>query len=160
MRPQGTAEELEERRRRAVALLKSGKSQHAVARYLGVSQGSVQRWVVMHRSRGSRGLRAVPHPGRTPKLPADKLRRVPELLKQGATTYGYSTDLWTLPRIAEVLQKKLGVSYQPGYVWYLLRKLGWSCQKPKRYATERNEAAVKRWVREDWPRIKKSPSGR
>ena len=160
MRPKGTAEELESRRRRALGLLKSGKSQHAVARHLGVSQGSVCRWVEMHRSRGFRGLRPVPHPGRRRKLPLEKLRQVPELLKSGALAHGYSTDLWTLPRIAEVLQKKMGVSYQPGYVWYLLRKLGWSCQKPKRYATERDEKAVARWVRQDWPRIKKSPSGR
>lgn len=102
----------------------------------------------------------MPHPGRRRKLPLEKLRQVPELLKSGALAHGYSTDLWTLPRIAEVLQKKMGVSYQPGYVWYLLRKLGWSCQKPKRYATERDEKAVARWVRQDWPRIKKSPSGR
>jgi hypothetical protein len=40
-------------------------------------------------------------------------------------------------------------------VWWLLRyRLGWSPQRPIRQAKERDQAAVQRWVDEDWPRIK------
>jgi hypothetical protein len=35
--------------------------------------------------------------------------------------------------------------------------LGWSCQRPERKARERNEEAIRRWVRHRWPRIKKKP---
>jgi transposase len=49
------------------------------------------------------------------------------------------------------------VQYHPDYVPRLLRKLGWSPQKPIQRARERDETAIVHWIREDWPRIKKEP---
>jgi hypothetical protein len=64
-------------------------------------------------------------------------------LSQGAKANGYPTDLWTLARAAEVIQRVSGVRYHPGHVWYLLHdRLNWSRQRPARRATERNEAAM------------------
>jgi transposase len=62
--------------------------------------------------------------------------------------------------MAEVIEKKFGVRYHPGHVWWLLERLGWSCQKPERRACECDEEAVERWRRERWPHIKKRPSGK
>lgn len=44
MRPQGTAQQLERRRRQAIRLLKAGKTLSAVARALSASVSSVFRW--------------------------------------------------------------------------------------------------------------------
>lgn len=68
---------------------------------------------------------------------------------------GYPTDLWTCSRVANVIRKRFHVKYHPGHVWYILRDLNWSCQKPERRARERDEAAIARWRKRDWPRIKK-----
>ena len=71
--------------------------------------------------------------------------------------HGYATELWTLARVAEVIERITGVRYHPGHVWRLLRELGWSVQRPARRAAERDEEAIARWIKQDWPRVKKAP---
>ena len=75
-------------------------------------------------------------------------------LLAGPQANGFDTELWTLPRVAEVIWRLTGVSYHPGHVWWLLRRHRWSPQRPARRATERDDAEVARWVAEEWPRIK------
>lgn len=73
-----------------------------------------------------------------------------ELLK-GPPAHGYATELWTLPRIGKLIEKRFGVRYHPGHLWWLLRRMGWSCQKPARQAKERDEAAIRAWREKRWP---------
>jgi transposase len=88
-------------------------------------------------------------------------RTLVRLLSTGALRAGYTTDLWTLGRVAALIHQQFGVRYHPAHVWKVLTGLGWSCQKPERRAVERDEVAIARWKREEWPRIKKRrPSGR
>jgi transposase len=69
-------------------------------------------------------------------------------------------ELWTLARIATVIERLTGVRHHPAHVWALLRhRLGWSVQRPKRRAAERDQEAIDRWVKEDWPRILQTPNG-
>jgi len=86
-----------------------------------------------------------PHPGRPRQLTEAQRRRLAKLLLQGARKHGYSTDLWTLARVAEMIAVNFDVEYHPGHVWYLLRSMRWSSQKPRRRARERNEQAVEQW---------------
>ena len=84
--------------------------------------------------------------------------KVEKALSKGAEANGYTTDLWTLPRAAEVIKRVTGVSYHPGYVWYILRKqLGWTWQRPSRRAVERDDEAIEHWVKQRWPQLKKEP---
>jgi winged helix-turn-helix protein len=75
-------------------------------------------------------------------------------LRKGPEAFGFDTDLWTLARIAAVIEQLTGVGFHPGHVWRLLRRLGWSVQRPARRAAERDEAEIARWRAEEWPRIK------
>jgi transposase len=158
MRPSGTPEQLEKRRRRAVQLLRAGGALSAVARQVHASVSSVFRWWQTYRRHGQRGLRPKPTPGRPPRLSAAQKRKLIRRLLQGARRVGYTTELWTLERVAEVIRREFGVRYHPAHVWKLLTGLKWSCQKPERRAVERDEAAIARWQREEWPRIKKRRS--
>ena len=160
MRPKGTAAELQRRRKRAIALLNQGQTQAAVAAALGTSEASVSRWKKAFDEGGDQALAAKPHPGRPSQLTAAQRRRLAKLLLQGAGKHGYSTDLWTLARVAEVIAVRFGVDYHPGHVWYLLRSMGWSCQKPERRARERDEQDIATWRHERWPDIKKRPKKR
>jgi transposase len=160
MRPRGSAAELERRRRRAVALLQQGKTQAAVAEAVGTSEASVSRWKMAYEQGGRAALAAKPHPGRPRRLTAKQRERLAKLLLRGARKHGYSTDLWTLARVAEVIAVHFGIEYHPGHVWYVLRSMGWSNQKPERRARERNEQAIATWRRREWPRIKKRPKKR
>lgn len=160
MRPKGSAEELERRRRRAIALLEDGMKPAAVARAVGTSRASVTRWRQAVEAGGQDALRAKPHPGGKPRLTATQQNRLVELLLKGPRQHGYATELWTLARVAEVIATHFGVAYHPSGVWHLLRRMGWSPQKPERRARERDEAAIARWRREQWPHIKKRAAKR
>lgn len=161
MRPAGTPEQLEQRRRRAIAQVKAGHTLSAVARQFSASVSSVHRWWQTYRRAGVRGLRAKPTPGRPSRLSVVQKQRLVTLLGRGPLRAGYRTDLWTLPRVTELIRQHFDVRYHPAHVWKLLTGLGWSCQKPERRAVERDEPAIARWKRIAWPRIKKRrPPGR
>lgn len=151
---------MEARRRRALALLEEGLGVCEVARRLGCSPSSVSRWQAAVKAGGSEALQAKPAPGRPPRLSASQRQRLLRQLLKGAIAHGYATDLWTLPRVAEVIARLFGVRYHPAHVWRILRGEGWSCQKPERRARERDEAAIQRWRQERWPHIKKRSSRR
>ena len=154
MRPLGSAEELERRRRRAMALFEQGHSQAEVARMVGSSESSVCRWRKM--ARRKKGLAAKPHPGRPRRLTAAQHRRLARELKRGPRAHGWSNDLWTAARAAVVIRRKFGVSYHVEHVRHVLKdRLGWSSQRPERRARERDEKEIERWKREEFPRIKK-----
>ena len=164
MRPNGTAAELERRRRRAMALLKRGLSLHEVGRRVGTSAASVCRWKQAVDQGGSDALIARPVPGRPRKLGERETQRLLRLLTKGALAYGFPNDLWTLRRIAWVIRREFGVTYHPNHIWLLLRDCDWSCQVPERRALQRDEEAIAHWKRYRWPHIKKGertwgPSG-
>ena len=156
MRPHGSPAQLEKRRRHAIQLLQAGKTLSAVARALSASVSSVFRWWQAYRKKGQKELRARPTPGRPPRLSQRQKQKLVNLLLQGPLAAGYPTALWTLRRVAEVIEHHFGVAYHPCHVWKLLTGLGWSCQKPERRARERDEAAIAHWKRTEWPRIKKT----
>src|SRR3972149_2114056 len=108
MRPTGSPEELERRRLRALALLKEGLLPVEVARRVGVDRRSVRRWKAAARRRGKAGVRARAAPGRPPKLIPEHKRRLEALLLEGAQAAGFHTDLWTCPRVAELIERRLG----------------------------------------------------
>ena len=159
MRPRGSAAVLEARRREALALLTEGHSLNAVARWLRCAASSVMRWRNAVRRRGERAFQVGASPGRPPKLTKAQRRRLVRLLLQGALAHEYRTDLWTTTRVAEVIKRHFGIRYHPDHIGRLLHRLGWTPQKPERRALQRDEAAIARWKREEWPRVKTTPRG-
>jgi len=144
------------RRKIAARMLSQGKSVREVAEAVGVTSTSVYRWKKALEEGGPEAQAAKPHPGRSPKLSTEQKKELEEILLRGARAAGFPTELWTLPRVAKIIEIHFGVKYHPGHVWYILRDMGWSSQKPERRARERDEEAVKRWRRDRWPEIKKS----
>ena len=157
MRPHGTPEQLETRRQLAARLLPQGYGVSEIARMVGVRPSSVTRWKQALEKRGPEGLRAIPHPGPAKKLSDPQRKRLLRLLLKKPSAHGFPTELWTLARVAQVIEKHFGVHYDPSHVYRILKALGWSSQKPERRARERDEEAIERWRTHDWPRIKKRP---
>lgn len=156
-------ESLQEQRRRrlkGVRLLQKDVAQAEVARRLGVSRQSVLRWA---RRLESGGMAAMLHPrprGRPAQLDAQQRLELQRLLKAGAMAAGFATELWTLPRIRQLIAERFGVRLSESWIFRLLRQMGWSCQRPTRRAMERDEAAIRRWKKVRWPQLKKAPRGR
>ena len=159
MRPKGSADVLEARRHRALALVTRGLSLNAIARTLGCAASSVMRWRDAFRRGGLAGLKVRAAPGRPPKLSRAQQRRLIRRLVKGARAHGYRTELWTTARIAEVIRRTFGVHYHRDHVGRLMHQLGWSHQKPETRALERDEARIAEWKRREWARVKKTPRG-
>jgi transposase len=158
-RPKGSADLLEDRRRRALALLKTGLSLNEVGRRIHCVASSVMRWVRAWRRGGSKALGVGASPGRPPKLRPAQRRRLLKLLLQGPIAHGYRTNLWTTARIAAVIEREFGVNYHRDHVGRLMHRLDWTHQKPETRAVERDEGAIERWKRKDRPRVKKTLRG-
>lgn len=153
MRPFGTSQQLARRRQRAQDLLRQGQSPKQVAKRVGTTERSVRRWQQESKClrRKSRG-RA---PGRPCRLKPSQLRGLINALERGAFHYGYAEDYWTLDRIAHLIWDLFRVRYRSHSVWYLLQRLGWSCQKPQRRTLHRDDEAIAHWKHSIWPHIKK-----
>jgi transposase len=108
---------MEERRMRAAELFERGVIPAEIARQVGVSHQIVSDWRAAWRRSGRAGLRAAGRAGRLPKLNQDQLAQVEIELAKGAEANGYPTDVWTLKRVAEVIERVTGVSYHPAHVW-------------------------------------------
>jgi transposase len=135
-------------------------SEAEVARQVGVHRQSVNRWAKQIEEQGREGLKQAGRAGRKSRLSQADLNCLEERLKRGAEALGYETNLWTLERVAELVERDFGVKYHAGHVSWLLKKLGWSCQRPTGRALERDEPAIKRWKKRRWPELKKKPSAK
>ena len=159
MRRKGSPEELERRRYRAIQLLEDGYDAGEVARRVGVDRRSVRRWKAARRVGGDQALKARAVSGRPPKLTAIQKVNLEAALLAGPEAAGFATDLWTCPRVRELIRKRFRVRYHVDHIGRLLRALGWSPQRPQRRAVERDEEKIRGWVKKSWPQIKKKPHG-
>ena len=150
--PSPKALELERRRRHAVNLLHQGESPTVVARFLGVHRVTLYRWLRQEQQPG--GLTAKPRFCQDPRLTDRQLAQLEQLLLQGAKAHGWPNELWTAARVAKLIEGHFGQSFHPDHVRRFLRaRLGWTSQKPKRKARERDDDEVARWLAEEFPRI-------
>lgn len=147
---------MERLRQRGMAMLEDGSTPTQIARALKVARRTVYNW----KARGTGEEAKLKKPGPEPMLDARQCRELLSLLEQGASAHGWDNDVWTGRRIAQVIRRRFGVRYHYKYIPVLLRRLGWSWQKPVKRARERNDEKIAEWVRRDWPRIKKKPGAR
>ncbi|MEM7030948.1 MAG: winged helix-turn-helix domain-containing protein, partial [Chloroflexota bacterium] len=96
----------------------------------------------------------------TSRLSETQLKSLPDFLARGATAYGFRGEVWTRSRVGYVIKTEFGVSYSSRHVGRILKKIGWSRQKPLERASQRNEGAIENWRNETWPELKKKPNKR
>jgi len=148
----------EDLRRRVIqAVEEQGMSQAEAVRTFGVSRTSVHNWRKAYRSGGKAALKSKPR-GRP--------RRSRLAGHQAATTVRMVQDrcpdqlklpfaLWTRDAVRELIADRFGIDLSVWTVGRLLRKWGFTPQKPLRRAYERDPAAVRRWLDEEYPTIRR-----
>jgi len=97
----------------------------------------VSVWHARWKADGTNALRSLGPSGPTPRLSDSQLQQVEQAMLKGATANGFTGELWTLDRIAIVIERLTEVRHHPAHVWAPLRhRLGWSVQRPLRRAAE------------------------
>ena len=145
----------EYRRFRAWELYQLGWKQKDIALALGVTKGSISQWVKRAKTGGWESLRRRKPSGSRSRLTSEQRIQLLALLAQGAEAFGFRGDLWTQPRVTELIRRQFRVSYHSSQVGRILKESGWSRQKPVRRAVQRDEEAIRRWREEHWPQVKK-----
>lgn len=147
----------EGRRLRGWELLQKGWKQKDIAEALGVSKGAVSQWASRARKGGVDSLRHIKPPGAPSRLSLEQRAYLPELLARGAESFGFKGDIWTQPRVAQVIEREFGIVYDPSQVGRILKQCGLSLQKPLKRASQRDEVVIQEWKDERWPALKKRP---
>ena len=143
-------------RRSVVRAVRAGMTQTAAATTFGVSLRAVNKWMALDKSGGLRNL-ALKRRGRRPgsgHLTAKQSARIrqqiidhmPDQLKLGFY-------LWTRAAVAQLITREVGVVIALTTVGRYLKAWGMSAQKPVRRAYERNDDAIARWLRVEYPAI-------
>ena len=143
---------------RAVKALLQGQKQKDVAELFGVSRQSLHKWLRAYRARGYRAL-STKRQGR----PAGK-----KLLKpwQAAQIVRMLKDrhpdqlklpfyLWTREAVAQLIARRYGIQLSLSTVGRYLKHWGFTPQKPVRRAYERDDQAVKQWLEQEYPAIRR-----
>ena len=143
-------------RRRCVELKEAGWKQKDIALALGLTEGWVSQTLQKYREQGANGLLARKSPGPMPKLTPEQLAQLVEELNLGAVSHGFPGHIWTRLRVNELIGRLFGVSYDLTQVGRILKKMGWSLQKPARKARQQNQQKVQQWREETVPELKKS----
>jgi transposase len=126
-----------------------------VVRRLGIARQVGYRWHEAWQAGGEAALASKGPVGPKSKLTVAHTETLVDALLEGPAAHGYKTQLWTLPRVAALIEHLTGVRYHPGHVWRVMGSLGFSCQRPERRAIERDEKAIRQWKRVQWPELKK-----
>jgi transposase len=157
MRKKGTREEWERVRTIAANMLDAGKAAAEVALHLGVAAQTVREWRRDYRAGGRAALVGRPRPtGRPAKLTAAQRQALASLLVRPPAGCGFAgRHLWTQQLVADLVLREFGVSYHHDHVGVVLKAMGFTHQKPRRRARERDEQRIEAWRREYWPALLK-----
>lgn len=149
----------EEVRRQAVRMLKAGKTQTEVSANLGVHQPTVNRWWKRYKAGGWAALRKKKRGRKTGsdrKLTAEQeieLQKIitdktPDQLKM-------SFALWSREAVRQLILDRYGIDYALQTLSTILKRWGFTPQRPLKRAYEQRPAEVKQWMEESYPEVQK-----
>jgi len=128
-----------------------------LAAELGVTRGSVNRWLQWYEALGVDGLLTGVPPGAPPRLTEPQRTELGALVEAGPQSAGYQSGVWTGPMIGDLIEQRFGVRYHNHHVPRLLHQLGFSVQRPRKRLARADLLAQEYWLRQRLPAIKRRP---
>lgn len=145
---------LEQLRISAVERVQAGESPEEVAIELGINRRTIYRCLAAYHYGGEDALKAKPIPGAPPKLDAKQMARLVKIIRdKNPQQFKFDYALWTLATIREVITREFGVKLSETSVSRLMKRLGFSAQRPLYRAWQQNPELVQSWRDQDYPKI-------
>ncbi|GBD90240.1 hypothetical protein BMS3Abin04_00957 [bacterium BMS3Abin04] len=145
-------------RLRAIGLVEEGKTQKEIASLLCVNKNSVNTWYKNFKKYGYQGLKEKPQghkEGIGRLLTKEQEKQVQELIiDKMPDQLKLPFALWTRRAIVELIKREFGIPIAIRTMGIYLGRWGFTAQKPKKKAYEKNNEAVKKWFEEEYPKIK------
>ena len=134
--------------------VEAGEAPSAVMRVLGFARTVIYDWLKKYHSGGIEALRALPIPGRPPKLTERQQAWVYRTVTQNnPLQLQFEFALWTRAMVRHLIRQEYGVVLSLASVGRLLRLMGLTPQRPVRRAIEQVPAKVRQWLTIDYPAI-------
>lgn len=146
-------ETLEHLRNQSIRLWKNGKSIKDISDFCGVHFTVVYKWIRIYKQKGFDGLKRRKAKGALPKLSNSEIKKLIKILRKNALEQGFENPLWNCKKINQLIKTEFKKDIHYSNVWRLLKKLGFSYQKPEKESLEKDDKEVKRWLKEEWPKI-------
>src|ERR687894_1344415 len=147
----------EERRRQVVGLRQAGMTYDAVAAQVGLTRTGVFNICRRFAERGAAGLKSGPRgpaPGAGRFLDAGQAAAACGLIRRHTPDeLDLPFALWSRAAVREPIRRRFGVRLAVRTTGTYLARWGFTAQKPLRRAYEQDPAAVRRWLRRDYPTI-------
>jgi len=147
----------EERRRQVVGLRRAGLTYDAIAAQVGLTRTGVFNICKRFAERGAAGLKSGPRgpePGRGRFLDAEQEAELRDLIRRHTPdALGLPFALWSRAAVRELVWQRCRVRLAVRTMGTYLARWGFTAQKPLRRAYEQDPAAVRRWLRRDYPEV-------
>src|SRR5215218_1509519 len=152
-----TPEAQEERRRQVIGLRQAGQTFAAIAAQVGLTPTGVFDICKRFAERGPAGLKSQsrgPAPGHGCLLTAEQEAEVQVLIQQQMPdALGLDFALWSRAAVQALVRQRFGIVVAVRTMGSYLARWGYTPQKPLRRAYEQDPAAVRRWLRREYPAI-------
>jgi transposase len=125
-----------------------------------VDRTRVHAWIGAWNEYGNEGLLEGHRSGRPTELNATQRDHLADILDSGPVAQGLNTGVWTSPLIAQIIEEEFDVSYHPGHVRRLLKRLNFSVQRPKTRLVQADPKKQNRWIGYTHPNLKKTPGAK
>jgi transposase len=134
-----------------------GHSTSMIANLLKVHRSTIPLWIDHWNRHGASGLYEGHRSGRPRDLSLKEQEKLCDILDSGPVAYGLDTGIWTSPLISQIIADEFGRQYHPGHVRKLLKKFGYSVQRPTTRLVQADLKHQRKWVRYTYPNLKKTP---
>lgn len=137
-----------------------GQTTGDIAQQLKVHRSTVPLWIEHWNRYGEEGLWEGERRGRPAGLNESQRQKLRDILDSGPVAYGLETGIWTSPLVSQIIRDEFRRDYHPGHVRKLLRRLGYSVQRPTPRLVQADTKQKRKWVRYRYPNLKKTPKAR
>ncbi len=138
------------------AVDENSESPDDVIRILGITKSRLYDWLSRYRQGGYEALNIHRGRGEHPSLNEEQQIWIGEqITNKTPEDFGYKTKLWTTQIISAIVKNKFGIKVSRWTIGRILQRRGFSYQKTRKVAYQKDEDKVEHWIEEEYPRILK-----